>query len=120
MSERKDTAPKKQAGFGGMRPDAMMQGQKAKDFKGTMKQLLGYLGSYKWTILFVWILAVISTLFTIVAPKILGKATDELFTGIMNQIAGTGGINFGVIGEIILWLAGLTLSVPFFPIGKVL
>lgn len=92
----------------------MMEGKKAKDFKGTMKQLIGYLDAYKWTIIFVWILAILSTIFTIVSPKILGQATDELFSGVMNQIAGTGSIDFGKIGEILLWLIGLYLLSALF------
>jgi len=88
-------------------PMAMMPGDKARDFKGSMKKLIGYLGRYKWTILFVLCLAVVSTVFMIVGPKILGKATDELFSGIMNKIAGTGGIDFAKIGTIMLTLVGL-------------
>lgn len=113
MSEKKNrqNAP---TPFGMRGGPNMMQGPKAKDFKGTMKQLVGYLGAYKWTILFVWILAILSTVFTIVSPKILGQATDELFTGVMNQIAGIGSINFGKIGEILLWLIGLYLISALF------
>lgn len=85
----------------------MMPGEKAKDFKGAMLKLVGYLGHHKWTILFVSILAVASTVFTILGPKILGQATDEIFSGMMEQIAGTGGIDFGKIGGILLWLLGL-------------
>ncbi|RKD23142.1 multidrug ABC transporter ATP-binding protein [Ammoniphilus oxalaticus] len=96
-------------GFGGRGHGGhgMMPGQKAKNFKATMKQLLSYVGRHKWTIAGVWILAIISTVFTIVAPKILGQATDELFKGIMDQIAGIGGIHFEKIGKILLWLLGL-------------
>lgn len=89
-------------------PGALMPGEKAKDFKGTMKKFLGYLGSYKWTILVVFIFAVISTVFSVVGPKILGQATDELFKGIMSRISGKGtGINFDKIGQIILMLVAL-------------
>ncbi|MDD3653970.1 MAG: ABC transporter ATP-binding protein [Desulfotomaculaceae bacterium] len=80
---------------------------KAKDFKGSIAKLIGYLGKHKWTILFVCILALASTVFTILGPKILGQATDEIFTGFMKQIAGTGSIDFGRVGRIVLWLAGL-------------
>ncbi|MEL7608904.1 MAG: ABC transporter ATP-binding protein [Bacillota bacterium] len=85
----------------------MMPGAKAKDFKGSMAKLIAYLGSYKWTILFVWLLAVASTVFTILGPRILGQATDELFTGVMKVVAGTGSVDFEKIGGIILSLAGL-------------
>jgi ATP-binding cassette subfamily B protein len=92
---------------GGPMGRGMMPGDKPKDFKGTMRKLEGYLGKYKWTILVVCVLAIASTVFMIFGPKILGKATDELFTGIMSQLAGTGTVNFGKIGRIILLLVGL-------------
>ncbi|WP_332445821.1 ABC transporter ATP-binding protein [Sphaerochaeta sp.] len=85
----------------------MMPGEKAKDFSGSMAKLIAYLGVYKWAILFVWVLAIVSTIFTILGPKLLGKATDELFSGIMAKFAGSGAVNFGKIGEIIVWLIGL-------------
>lgn len=91
-----------------------MSAPKAKDFKGTMSKLITYLGIHKLTILFVWILAVISTVFTIVGPKILAGATDELITGYMSQIAGIGSINFNRIAEIILWLIGLYITSAIF------
>ena len=83
-------------------PMAMMKGEKARDFKGTMIKLLHYLGSYKAAILVVMIFAVASTIFSIAGPKILGKATTKLFEGVMAQIAGNGSIDFGYIGQIIL------------------
>lgn len=91
-----------------------MSTEKAKDFKGTMAKLIEYLGAHKYTILFVWVLTIASTVFAIFGPKILVGATDELITGYMSQIAGTGGIDFDKIGEILLWLAGLySLSAAF-------
>ncbi len=92
---------------GGPMGRGMMAGEKPKDFKGAIRKLSGYLGKYRWTILAVCVLAVASTVFMIFGPKILGKATDELFTGIMSQLAGTGSVNFGKIGGIILFLVGL-------------
>ncbi len=86
-------------GMGGMGP-----GDKPKDFKGAVRKLIRYLGKYRWTIIFVWILAIISTVFTILGPKILGNATDELFKGIMSKISGTGNIDFAKIASIMLWL----------------
>jgi len=91
----------------GMMHGAMIPGEKARDFKGTIAKLAGYLGRYKWMIVFVWVLAIASTVFTIIGPKILGQATDELFTGLMNKIAGTGNVDFAKIGRILLTLAGL-------------
>ena len=106
----RNTAPRGPMGggpMGGGPMRGMMPGAKAKDFKGSITKLAGYLGKHKWTILFVWFLAIVSTVFTILGPKILGQATDALFTGVMNQIAGAGGIDFGKIGGILLWLVGL-------------
>lgn len=69
------------AGMHGHGHGKMMMGEKAKDFKGTMKKLFNYLGNYKIGIFFVMLFAVGSTIFNIVGPKILGKATTEIFTG---------------------------------------
>lgn len=96
-------------------PGALMPGEKAKDFKGTMRKLLSYLGNHKWTVLVVFIFAVISTVFSVVGPKILGQATDELFKGIMSKVTGKGGeINFEKIGQIMLLLVGLYLVSALF------
>ncbi|MEH7401136.1 ABC transporter ATP-binding protein [Gottfriedia acidiceleris] len=92
----------------------MEPGQKAKDFKGSMAKLMSYLGAHKKTIVIVFILAIISTVFTILGPKILGKATDEIFSGVMKQISGSGKINFGKISVIGLWLIGLYLLSSLF------
>ena len=65
----------------------MMMGEKAKDFTGTMKKLFDYLGNYKIGIFFVMLFAVGSTiLLNIVGPKILGKATTEIFTGLVSKV----------------------------------
>lgn len=85
----------------------MGAGEKAKDFKGTMKKLLKYIGRYKIAIAFVMIFAVGSTVFNIVGPKILGKATTEIFTGLVGKVSGGKGIDFGKIGVILLTLMGL-------------
>lgn len=90
-------------GHGGGR----MPGEKAKDFKGTMGKLMRYLGRYKIRILGVMTFAVGGTVFNIIGPKILGKATTELFNGLVAKIGGTGGIDFGRIGEILLFTLGL-------------
>ncbi len=100
-------------GHGG--PMAMMKGEKARDFKGTMVKLIQYLGSYKIAIVIVMLFAVASTIFNIAGPKILGKATTRLFEGVMSQIAGTGsGIDFEYIGRIILITLALYLGSAFF------
>ena len=115
MSERKTSGgpmPMQGRNHG---PAAMMRGEKAKDFKGTFRKLLRYLGKYKASVLIVMFFAVISTVFSIVGPKILGQATNTLFEGVMNQIAGTGsGVDFGHIGMIMLWLIGLYLASVLF------
>jgi ATP-binding cassette subfamily B protein len=79
-----------------------MRGEKPRDFKGTMKKLIQYLGSYQLLILVTMIFAFASTIFSIFGPKLLGNATTELVTGLMAKIAGTGTIDFGSIGHIVL------------------
>jgi ATP-binding cassette subfamily B multidrug efflux pump len=94
---------------------SMMKGDKARDFKGTMGKLLDYLGSYKIGILVVMVFAIASTVFTIIGPKILGRATTKLFEGVMAKIAGTGaGIDFDFIGRIILITIALYLVSTIF------
>lgn len=81
--------------------------EKAKDIKGTTKKLAKTLSRYKIAIIIVIIFAIGSTIFSIVGPKILGNATTEIYTGLMNKISGTGGIDFEKIGKIILFALGL-------------
>lgn len=81
--------------------------EKAKDVKGTTKKLANRLSEYKIAIIIVMIFAIGSTIFSIVGPKILGNATTEIYTGLMNKINGTGGIDFAKIGKIILFALGL-------------
>ena len=99
---------------GGPGMHGMMAGEKAKDFSGTMAKLIGYLGNYVYLILFVWVLAIVSTVFTILGPKMLGQATDVLFTGLMAKIGGSGNIDFARIGEIILYLVALYVTSAVF------
>lgn len=77
-------------------------GEKAKDFKGSMKRLLIYMKRYRIQLAVMMIFAVGSTIFNIVGPKILGKATTELYNGIVSKISGGDGIDFGKIGMILL------------------
>jgi len=88
--------------MGGGPMGMMRKGEKPRDFKGTLKKLIQYLGRYKVLIVFIWLIAIASTVFSIVGPKILGRATTKLFTGVMAKIAGTGTIDFTYIGNIIL------------------
>lgn len=89
-------------------------GEKAKDFKGTIKKLIAYMGSYKIPVFFVMIFAAASTIFNIWGPKILSKAITELFKGLMKKYQGTGGINFDKIGQILLFMLGLYLVAALF------
>ena len=97
-------------------PHGMGRGpaEKAKDFKGTFKKLVGKIGAFKISVIAVIIFAIGSTIFNIVGPKILGKATTELAKGLMRMISGKGGIDFDKIGQILLFLLGLyVLSAAF-------
>ena len=69
----------------GMGRRGKMSNEKAKDFKGTMKKLMAYLSTYKIGIFFVVIFAIGSTIFNIVGPKVLGKATTEIFNGLVRK-----------------------------------
>ena len=100
MSDQKRPAPMRR---GPMGHGPMGGGEKAKDFKGTLRQLLRYMGRYKIGIIVVMIFAVGSTVFNVIGPKIMGEATTGLADGLMEKIQGTGGIDFGFIGRI-LWL----------------
>ena len=82
---------------GGRRPN-----EKAKDFKGTMKKLIRYMAIYKVQVFFVAVFAICGTIFNIVGPKILGKATTEIFNGLVSKVSGGDGMNFGKIGQILL------------------
>ena len=100
-------------GHGG--PGAMMKGEKARDFKGTISKLVKYLGSYKTSIIFMMVIAVASTVFTIFGPKIMGKATTKLFEDVMSMVAGTGdSVDFTYIGNVLLLTLGLYLLAAFF------
>ena len=88
--------------------------EKAKDFKGTIKKLIKYIASYKVALVFVMIFAIGSTIFNIVGPKVLSKATTEIFNGLVAKVQGTGGIDFDKIGTVLLILLGLYLLSAFF------
>jgi len=94
-------------GRGGHGPVMMGPVEKPRDFAGTMRKLIAYLGPHRLTILFVLLLAVGSTVFSIFGPKILGRATTRLFEGLIAQLAGTGTIDFAGIGRILLTVLGL-------------
>ena len=83
-----------------------MNGEKAKDFSGAVKKFLRYMSKYKIRLIGMMIFAIVGTVFNIVGPKILGKATTELFNGLVAKVNGTGGIDFDKIGKILLWTLG--------------
>ena len=86
-----------------------MSAEKAKDFKTAMKRLLNYMKRYRLQLAVMMVFAVGSTIFNIVGPKVLGKATTELYEGLVSKISGGAGIDFGKIGEILLFALGLYL-----------
>ena len=91
-----------------------MSTEKAKDFKGTMKKLMGYLTQYKIGLLLVVIFAIGSTVFNIAGPKILGKATTELFHGLVSKVSGGSGIDFDKIAKILIGLMCLYVCSALF------
>ncbi len=105
MSEEKTYQRPPRRGHGGGR--GMMPAEKAKDFKGSIGKLITYIGRYKFPILVVMVFAIIGTVFNVVGPKILGKATTELSRGLMAKIAGTGEIDLTKIGQILIFVLGL-------------
>jgi len=103
------------AGPRGGPPGMLRGGEKARDFKGTMAKLLRYLSPYKWHFVVVILFSVASTVFNIIGPKILGKATTKLFEGAVGILAGTGeSIDFVYIGNILALLAGFYIVATVF------
>ena len=96
-------------------PGRNMSTAKAKDFKKTTKKLIkNYLSKYKIALIIVIIFAIVSTIFTIIGPKILGNATTEIFNGLVSKLSGGSGIDFGKLGAILLGLLGLYFSSALF------
>ena len=88
--------------------------EKPKNFKGSIQNILRYMGNYKAALIVVLIFAIGSTVFTVVGPKILGNATTELFNGVIAKLSGTGSIDFAKIGQILLFLIGLYVASAIF------
>jgi ATP-binding cassette, subfamily B, multidrug efflux pump len=109
MSNQKKPQGGGQVGHGPGGGNMMMMGQKAKDFKGTLKRLLTYLKPRRNRLISVFLAAIMSTIFMIVGPKSMGNAITELFEGAYGKFQGIPGaaINFDKIGQILLLLAGL-------------
>ncbi|MGX7148423.1 ABC transporter ATP-binding protein [Enterococcus ureasiticus] len=111
MAEQTQNRPR-----GGRGPGQGAPVEKAKDFKGTLKKLISYIGAYKIPVFFVMIFAIASTVFNIWGPKILSQAITELFNGLIKKYQGTGGIDFNKIGGILLFMLGLYLVASAFGI----
>jgi len=109
MSDQQKTTntlrPGRMMGRGG--PMAMMKGEKAKNFKGTMLRLVNSMAPYKVRIGIVFLFAITSTLFSIIGPKIMGQATTVLLEGVLAQFRGTGSIDFIRIATILLTVLGI-------------
>ncbi len=116
MSEGKNQRPPRRQGVGGPFGAPMgMPGEKAKNFKETMKKLIAYLSPYKVSIIIVFIFAAASAAFAIVGPKILGNATTTLFEGLVSKVTGQGGgIDFDSIARTALFLLGLYIISTLF------
>ena len=106
MSNERERTGMQRRGRGPM-GHGMQPGEKPKDLKGSLGKLLSYIGSFKAAIIVVMIFAAASTVFNVIGPKILGKATTALSEGLMAKIQGTGGIDFTYIGQILLFVLGL-------------
>jgi ATP-binding cassette subfamily B protein len=116
MSKKKESSnfPDKNIGRG---PGYLRgTGEKPKDFKSTGKRLLNYIKPHNLTLITVFFLAVLSTVFTIISPKIMGLATTKIFDGFLEAKAGVegGGIDFGYVGNIVLILIAIYLFSSFF------
>lgn len=106
--------PPKQGGMGHGPGGMMIPGEKARNFKGTMKKLLGHLGVYRIAIFISLLFAIASAAFSIVGPKIMGEATTKLFEGAVAKISGAGSIDMNYIGWILIKLVGLYLASAIF------
>ena len=107
MSNAQETMRKQNKPHGPRGGHGMKPGEKARDFKGSIRKLVSYVGNYKIAIFVVMIFAACSTVFSVIGPKILGKATTALSEGLMAKIKGTGGIDFTYIGKVLLFVLGL-------------
>ena len=99
MSEHDQSMKPKKRGFG---PPGMMPGEKAKNMKGAIKSLIRFMSGYRIAMILVLIFAVTSTAFNVLGPKVMGRATTELSTGLRAKIAGTGGVDFDRIAQILI------------------
>ena len=91
-----------------------MSVEKAKDFRGTTRKLIRYIGSYRIALLFVMLFAICSTVFNIRGPKVMGQAVTEIYTGLTAKVAGTGGLDFGAIGRYVGIMLALYIIAALF------
>lgn len=113
-------APRRRPGGGGfgMGHGPAMGGEKVKDFKGAVKRLTGYIGNYNFAIIAVMVLAMGSTVFSIFGPKILGRATTEIFNGLSSKISGGSGIDFTKVGNIVIFVLAMYLLSAAFALAQ--
>ena len=97
--------------MGGHGHGPMMPGEKAKDFKGTLRKMLAFMGRFKVLLVVVFAFAIGSTIFNIVGPKVLSEATTELFNGIVAKIDGSGGIDYDRVAQILVFTVGAVRAV---------
>lgn len=110
-----ENKPKRGMGHGGpMGHGMVLDGAKAKDFKGSMKRLLGYLSPMFPRLILIFILAALSTLFMVISPKILGNATNTIVEGVANITKGIGGIDFNALAQILMILGAFYILSAFF------
>lgn len=116
MSEHKKRQPQGGGGMGFGGGNMMMMGRKAKDFKGTLRRLIGYLKPRQNQLIAVFFAAILSTVFMIVGPKVMGNAITELFEGAYGKFTGVpdAAINFDTIAKLLLLLAGLYIISSLF------
>ena len=114
MSNGNETAKGMGRRRGPMGGRGMTPGEKPKDLKGAIGKLASYIRHFKFAIVIVAVFAACSTVFSVIGPKILGKATTALSEGLMAKIRGTGGIDFTYIGKILLFVLGLYLLSALF------
>ena len=92
--------------------------EKAKDFKGSLKKLMQYIGKYRMAVVIVMVIAMFSTVFSVIGPKVMGMATTELAEGLMGKIQGTGGIDFDAIAKILIATMALYLVSAIFTFAQ--
>ena len=109
MSDQTKTAAPRRNRPRGPMGGGRMATERARDFKGTMRKLLGYIGEHRVALAFGILFAIASVVFNIVGPKVLGQVTTKLFEGVVAKVGGTGDVDFAWIGQTLLFLLGLYL-----------